>query len=102
MTERMYHEYNDRRTLSYVSRDTADYKHYAALTPVGFNLSRCLTAPKGPMQEAERLELVVGSYRMVTYRGWELEATTRLQSQSCCTGFRGGYYPLDRSVHTPL
>ena len=90
MTKRMYHEYNDRRTLSYVSQDTADYKHYAALTPVGFNLSRCLAAPKGPMQEAERLELVVGSYRMVTYRGWELEATTRLQSQSCCTGFRGG------------
>ena len=49
-----------------------------ALTPVGLDLSRCLTAPQGPMQESERRLVVGGSYRMLTYRGWELEATTRL------------------------
>ena len=65
-----------RKTLSYV---TQRHGWIQELTPVGLDLNRCLRAPHGPMQEALR-RLVVGSYRMDTYRGWELEVTTRLQS----------------------
>ena len=53
------------------SRDLVGCTRTRALTPVGLDLSRCLTAPQGPMQKKERRRLVVGSYRMVTYRGWE-------------------------------